>query len=174
MQVKGPHVSATIAAARQRVFRRAEGRARLTDGDSTAHTTLALLDAQIRQQDTEHVLWTNRLGDVAERVDSRSSDRLLVRLEQVKQLEADSHPLAGRDEFCSTIRDSADEVDGRLLDLLVSVAQNGRHSRHCLGQLRTCGMSDAQRSFTGGDIWVMPTTFAIAAMAAMILSARSA
>ena len=35
------------------------------------------------------------LGDVAEGVDRRPPDGLLVRLQQLQQLEADAHPLAG-------------------------------------------------------------------------------
>ena len=39
------------------------------------------------------------LGDVAEGVDGGAPDRLLVRLEQLEELEADAHPLAGGDEL---------------------------------------------------------------------------
>ena len=40
----------------------------------------------------------DRLGNVAKRVDCRSADGLLVRLEHLQQLEADAHPLARRHE----------------------------------------------------------------------------
>lgn len=101
----------------------------LTDGNGTANTTLPLLHAQVRQEHAQDVLRTDSLGDVAERVDRRSSNRLLVRLEEVEELKADSHPLARRDELGSSVGDTSNEVDRRLLHLFVPVAKDGSHTR---------------------------------------------
>jgi len=73
------------------------------DGDGAADAGLPLLHAQVRKQDRKHVLWTQTLGDVAERVDGRTSDALFVCLEEVKELETDTHPLAGWHKFSATI-----------------------------------------------------------------------
>ena len=88
----------------------------LTDGNGTANTTLPLLHAQVRQEHAQDVLRTDSLGDVAERVDRRSSNR-------------DSHPLARRDELGSSVGDTSNEVDRRLLHLFVPVAKDGSHTR---------------------------------------------
>lgn len=101
----------------------------LTDGDGTADTTLTLLNSQVGEEDAEDVLGTDGLGDVSERVDGRSSNSLLVRLEEVEELEADSHPLSGRDKLGSSIGDTSNQVDRGLLYLLVSIAENRSHSR---------------------------------------------
>ena len=50
---------------------------------------------KIVKQRGEDVVGSDGLGDVAEGVDRRPPDRLLVRLQQLQQLEADAHPLAG-------------------------------------------------------------------------------
>lgn len=104
---------------------------RLTDGDGTADTRLTLLHPQVGEQNTQHILRSDSLGDVTERVDGSTTNGLLVRLEQVEQLETDAHPLASGDELGSTIGDTSDEVNGSLLHLLVSIAENGRHARDC-------------------------------------------
>ena len=51
------------------------------DRDRRAHTALAFLDAQVRQQHLQHILWSNRLGNVAKTVDGRAPYSLLVCLE---------------------------------------------------------------------------------------------
>lgn len=84
-------------------WRQLGSKQRLTDSDSRTDSTLPLLHPQVRQQHAEHVLRSDRLGDVSERVDGRTSDALLVRLEEVQQLEADSHPLSRRDELGSSV-----------------------------------------------------------------------
>jgi hypothetical protein len=132
MQVNGPQVSATMAEKdRESVGVKRRGKIGLTDGDGTADTTLTLLDSQVGEEDAEDVLRTDGLGDVSERVDGSSSNRLLMRLEEVEELEANSHPLSGRDELGSSIGDTSNQVDGRLLYLLVSITENRGHSRDC-------------------------------------------
>lgn len=142
MHVNGPQVSATMAvggvraSVSHRPRRRQEareGRGR-TDGDGAADARLAVLDLEVGEEDTQDVLRADGLGDVAERVDGGAPNRLLVRLEEVEQLEADAHPLARRDELCAAVGDAPDEVDRRLLHLLVPVAQDGRHARDCVRQ----------------------------------------
>lgn len=103
----------------------------LTDSDGTTHPTLSLLHLQICQEDTQHILRTNSLGDITERVDSRSSNRSLMGLEQVKKLETDSHPFLSRDIFGTSIGNTTNQVDGRFLNLFVSVSKNGGHSGDC-------------------------------------------
>ncbi len=44
--------------------------------------------------------------------------------EELKQLEADAHPLPGRDELVATIRDGAHKIDTVLLHLLVTILEN--------------------------------------------------
>ena len=51
---------------------------------------------KIVKQRGEDVVWADGLGDVAECVDRRPPDRLFMRFQQLKQLEADPHPFAGR------------------------------------------------------------------------------
>jgi hypothetical protein len=75
----------------------------LTDGDRTAYTRLTLLNLQVGQQDAEHILRSDSLGNVTERVDSSSPDSLLVCLEKVEQFETDTHPLLSGHLFCTTI-----------------------------------------------------------------------
>lgn len=131
------------------MLRAAVGSRRRTDGDRAADTTLALLNAEVREKNAEDVLGADGFGDVAERVDGRSSDRLLVRLEEVEELKANTativqcmfdsghtlegdspHPLAGGDELGSAVGDTSDQVDGRLLHLFVSVPENRSHARN--------------------------------------------
>lgn len=74
-----------------------------TDRDCTADSTLALLYFQVGKQDTEHILRTDSFGNVTERVDSCSTNRLLVCFEQFQKFEAYSHPFTSRHEFGTTI-----------------------------------------------------------------------
>ena len=94
-----------------------------SDSNGTAHT---ILHAQVREEDLEGVLRTQNLGNVAERVNCRTSNALLVRLEQVEQLETDKHPLSRGYKLGTTISDMTDQVDGGLLHLLVSVTTKDR------------------------------------------------
>mmetsp|Transcript_21279 Transcript_21279/g.52407 ORF Transcript_21279/g.52407 Transcript_21279/m.52407 type:complete len:375 (-) Transcript_21279:2187-3311(-) len=105
-----------------------EGPARLRhdrNGHRRAHAVLPLLHLEVVEQHREHVLGPDRLGDVPERVDRRTPDRLLVRLEHVQQLKADPHPLLGRHKLRPAIGDTPHEVDAVLLHLLVPVPQDG-------------------------------------------------
>lgn len=54
-----------------------------SDGDSRAHSQLPLLHLQVIEQRDKDVLRTDSLRDVPKRVDCRSSNTLLVRLQQV-------------------------------------------------------------------------------------------
>ena len=67
-------------------------------------------------------------GDVAEGVDGGATDRLLVRLEQLQELEADAHPFARRDELGAAVRDSTHQLDAVLLHLLVAILQDRRQT----------------------------------------------
>lgn len=105
--VNGPQVSETMAGERgqlrkEKVGRRCDKPPR-TYGDSRANSTLTFLDTKVRKQDTEDVLGSNGLGNVAKGVDGRSADTLLVSLEEVEELKADAHPLAGGDELGTAI-----------------------------------------------------------------------
>ena len=51
---------------------------------------------KIVKQRRENVVGPDGLCDVSEGVDRRAPDGLLVRLQELQQLEADPHPLAGR------------------------------------------------------------------------------
>ncbi len=109
-----------------------EGPARLGhDGNRhrRANTRLSLLHAQIGQKHLQHVRRSDGTRNVAKAVHRSSADGLLVRLEQIQQLKADAHPLARTDELGAFIGDPADEVDARFLHLLVTIAQDGRHTR---------------------------------------------
>lgn len=108
-----------------------EGRTSLgNNGDShrSAHAVLALLHLQVVEQRGQHVMWTDGLGYIAEGVDGRPTNGLLVGLEQLEQLEADSHPFAGGHELGATVGDSAHQLDAVLLHLLVTVLQDGRET----------------------------------------------
>ncbi len=61
------------------------------------------MDLEIGKKDAEHILRSNGFGDIAERVDGCSPNRLFMCFQQVEQLEADSHPLLRRDEFGAAI-----------------------------------------------------------------------
>ena len=82
-------------------------------------------------EDLEDILGTQPLGNITERVDGGTTDTLLVRLQEVEKLEADTHPLARGHELGAAVGDAADQVDGCFLDLFVSVAQDGGHARYC-------------------------------------------
>ena len=85
------------------------------DSDRTADTALTLLHAQVGEQDLEDVQRTQALRDVTERVDGRTTDTLLVRLEQVEKLEADMHPFTSGHELGTTIGNTTNQVDCRLM-----------------------------------------------------------
>ena len=73
----------------------------------------------------------SHLCDVAESVDCRASNRLLVCLEQLEQFETDAHPFTGRDELGAAVCNRADQVDAVLLDFLVTILQNrGQSEMH--------------------------------------------
>jgi hypothetical protein len=84
MQVKGPHVSATIATDNDDVRNILSklGNAP-TDSNGTAYSTLTLLNAKVGQKYRKDVLRSERLGNIAESVDCCSSNSLLVGLKQV-------------------------------------------------------------------------------------------
>ncbi len=60
------------------------------------------------------------LGDVAEGVDGCTPDGLFVRLDQLEEFEADSHPLARGDVLGAAIGDATHQINAVLLDLLVT------------------------------------------------------
>jgi hypothetical protein len=76
----------------------------LTNGDSTAYTRLTFLHLQVGQEHRQHILGTDSLGNVTKGIDGRSSDSLLVRLEQIEELETNTHPFLGWDELGATVR----------------------------------------------------------------------
>ena len=57
-----------------------------------------------------------------------SPNALFVSLEHVQKLEADTHPLPGVDTLGATICDTTNEIDGVLLHLFVSVAEDRRQA----------------------------------------------
>ena len=65
-------------------------------------------------------LGADSLCDVAESVDGRAANRLLVGLEQVQESEADANPLLRGDILGTTIGNAAHKVNAVLLHLLVS------------------------------------------------------
>lgn len=73
-------------------------------------------------------MWTYSFGNIPERVDSGSSYRLLMRLEQLEQFETNPHPLPGRHVLRTTIGDPSDQVDAILLHLLVPILQDRRQT----------------------------------------------
>mmetsp|Transcript_67790 Transcript_67790/g.141343 ORF Transcript_67790/g.141343 Transcript_67790/m.141343 type:complete len:562 (-) Transcript_67790:1430-3115(-) len=94
-----------------------------------AHAVLSLLHLEVVEEHGQHVLRADGFRNVAEGVDGRAADRLLVRLEHVEELEADAHPLLGAHKLGAPVGDAPDEVDAVLLHLLVPVAQNRRQPR---------------------------------------------
>ena len=54
-----------------------------TNSNRATHTGLALLHPQIRQQDRQDILRAQTLGNVTERVDRRTTNTLLVRLQEI-------------------------------------------------------------------------------------------
>ena len=81
-------------------------------------------------------------------------------------------------KYEETRTDTTDQVDRGFLHLLMSIPQNWCHPGHYeeAGRFQVFPRGpqiDLQRSLTGGFICVMPTTFAIAPSAAMILPSVS-
>jgi len=115
MVVKGPQVSETMAGKKRReeegevsekkkpLEARREKKEKLTDSDRTTHSTLPLLNSQVGKKNREHILRSDGLGNVSERVDGGSTNSLLVSFEEVEKLEADSHPLSSGNKLGSTI-----------------------------------------------------------------------
>ena len=66
---------------------------KLTYCNGRANAVLTLLHAQVVQESMQHILRANGCGNVSKRVDSGTSDALLVRLQHFQQLEADTHPM---------------------------------------------------------------------------------
>ena len=66
---------------------------KLTYCNGRANAVLTLLHAQVVQESMQHILRANGCGNVSKRVDSGTSDALLVRLQHFQQLEADTHPI---------------------------------------------------------------------------------
>lgn len=75
-----------------------------------AHTILPLLDLQVVQQCDQNILGAYGLGNIAKGVDSRSADALLVSLEHLQQLKADTHPLSRRHKLSATVCYTTDQV----------------------------------------------------------------
>mmetsp|Transcript_13092 Transcript_13092/g.26584 ORF Transcript_13092/g.26584 Transcript_13092/m.26584 type:complete len:215 (-) Transcript_13092:3136-3780(-) len=73
------------------------------NGDSGAHSHLAVLDFEVIEQCVQNVLWTNSLGYVSKGANCSSANCLLVGFEQLQQLKAYAHPLLGRHKFSPTI-----------------------------------------------------------------------
>lgn len=65
---------------------------------------------------------TDGASDVAERVDRGAPNGLLVRFEELKQLEANAHPLTRRDHLGAALGDASHQLDAVLLYLLVPIA----------------------------------------------------
>mmetsp|Transcript_25028 Transcript_25028/g.71298 ORF Transcript_25028/g.71298 Transcript_25028/m.71298 type:complete len:651 (-) Transcript_25028:1818-3770(-) len=99
------------------------------DGDGGTDTQLTLLNLEVVQQGAEHVVRADGLGDVAEGVDGGAADGLLVRLQQLEKVEADTVPLSGRRQLGSTVRNTPDQIDAILLHLLVPVLEDWRQPR---------------------------------------------
>ena len=74
-----------------------------SDCDGTTDTALTFLHTKVGEENRKDILGTQTFGNVTKRVDSRSSDALFVGLQQVQELEADTHPFSGRYKFSSTI-----------------------------------------------------------------------
>ena len=92
----------------------------LPGDDGTACQACKLMGSGPAQKGAAH-LRPDRLGNVAEGVDGRAPDALLVRLEHLQQLEADAHPLARGHELCAAVRDAPHQVDAVLLHLRLCV-----------------------------------------------------
>ena len=117
------HLGQTVLVHQRR--QHGERRARLRhdgDGDGRAQTVLALLHLQVVQQRVHHVLRTQRLRDVPEGIHGRATNRLLLRVQHVQQVEADATPLLRRHELGTAVGDAPHQVDAVFLHLLVAVA----------------------------------------------------
>lgn len=77
-------------------------------------------DLEVVKERVQHVLGTDSLGDVAERVHGCTANGLLVRLKHLQQLEADTHPLPSAHVLRAAVGDSPHEVDAVLLHLFVA------------------------------------------------------
>mmetsp|Transcript_86974 Transcript_86974/g.243811 ORF Transcript_86974/g.243811 Transcript_86974/m.243811 type:complete len:418 (+) Transcript_86974:455-1708(+) len=89
-----------------------------------ADTQLTFLNLQVVEQCAQHVVRTDRLRYVAEGVHGGSPDGFLVGLQQLQKIEANAVPFARRRQLGATVRDTADEIDAILLDLLVAILQD--------------------------------------------------
>lgn len=90
-----------------------ERRARLGhdgDGNRRADAVLALLDLQVVQQSDQNVLGADGFSDVAKGVDCGSANALLVRVEHLQELEADSHPLTGWHKLGTSVGYTAHKI----------------------------------------------------------------
>ena len=88
-----------------------------TPHHTTPHTTPNNLE--VVEEGSENIVGSDGLGDVAEGVDGGSPDGLLVRLDKLEQLEADTHPLPGRYVLRSPVGYAPHQVYAVLLHLLV-------------------------------------------------------
>mmetsp|Transcript_47908 Transcript_47908/g.101821 ORF Transcript_47908/g.101821 Transcript_47908/m.101821 type:complete len:232 (-) Transcript_47908:2403-3098(-) len=94
-----------------------------------AHPHLPILHLEVVEQRVEHVLGPDGLGDVTEGGHSRAADGLLVRLEELEELEADAHPFLGGDEFGPAVGDASHQIDAIFLNLFMPVPQDGSEPR---------------------------------------------
>mmetsp|Transcript_13708 Transcript_13708/g.31624 ORF Transcript_13708/g.31624 Transcript_13708/m.31624 type:complete len:219 (-) Transcript_13708:2931-3587(-) len=74
-----------------------------SDCNRCAYTILPFLYFQVIEKHRQNVLRANGLGDVAEGIDSGTTNGLLVCLEHVQKLEADTHPFLGGYKLCSPV-----------------------------------------------------------------------
>jgi len=81
------------------------------DSDCRADPVLALLDSQVVEKSRENILRPDCFSDVAKGVNSSPSDAFLVRLEQVKEIETDAHPLTSADILRASVSNSAKGVN---------------------------------------------------------------
>lgn len=74
---------------------------------------------QVVQKGGENVVRSDGTSDISKGVDRGAPDGLLVRFEQLEQLEADAHPFASRNHLGAALCNATHQLDAVLLHLLV-------------------------------------------------------
>mmetsp|Transcript_11968 Transcript_11968/g.18007 ORF Transcript_11968/g.18007 Transcript_11968/m.18007 type:complete len:312 (+) Transcript_11968:864-1799(+) len=108
-------------------WQHSEGGTRLCNNGnchSGTNAHLSILHLQIVQQRMKHILWSNRLGNIPKRRHGGATNRLLVCLEHLEQLETNTHPFLRRNEFSSTIGNTPYQINAILLHLLMPIPHN--------------------------------------------------
>mmetsp|Transcript_59835 Transcript_59835/g.142534 ORF Transcript_59835/g.142534 Transcript_59835/m.142534 type:complete len:391 (+) Transcript_59835:475-1647(+) len=125
------------------------------DGDSNrcADTQLSLLHFQVVQQSAQHIVRTDRLGNVAKGVHCRTTNGLLVCLQQLQQIKANAVPFTRWCQFCTSICNPSNKVNAIFLNLLVSVLQDRRQARQQILHRRShlCHANDVDNSLHGAQ-----------------------